>query len=168
MTSNPDDNLSVQRKEGRIETIGKRIARLRSEHGWTQEALAAQIAVSRVAISHIEMDLSVPGERTITLLAGIFKFSPHELVEGTTYPVAKSDRLPDIACCYSPLELDIALLENDLTWLTRLESGENSQVFREENIHKWELRLNRWEIDCISERELEKIKKAKEKLAGSW
>jgi hypothetical protein len=113
------------------------------------------------------MDLSVPGERTITLLAGIFKLSPHELVEGTTYPVAKSDRLPDVTCCYSPLELDIALLENDLTWLTRLESGENLQVLREENTHKWELRLNRWEIDCISERELEKIKNTKEKLAGS-
>ena len=167
MPSTQFENLSVQRKEVRIETIGKRIARLRSEHGWTQEALAARIAVSRVAISHIEMDLSVPGERTITLLAGIFILSPHELVEGTTYPVAKSDRLPDIACCYSPLELDIALLENDLMWLTRFESGENLQLSREENTLKWELRLNKWEIDCISERELEKIKKAKEKLAES-
>jgi transcriptional regulator with XRE-family HTH domain len=167
MPSTQVENSSVQRKEVRIETIGKRIARLRNEHGWTQEALAARIAVSRVAISHIEMDLSVPGERTITLLAGIFKLSPLELVEGTTYPVAKSDRLPDIACCYSPLELDIALLENDLMWLTRLESGENLRLLREENTLKWELRLNRWEMDCISERELEKIKNAKEKLAGS-
>jgi len=167
MPSTQVDNLSVQRKEVRIETIGKRIARLRSEHGWTQEALAARIAVSRVAISHIEMDLSVPGERTITLLAGIFKLSPHELIEGTTYPAAKSDRLPDVACCYTPLELDIALLENDLMWLTRLESGENLLQLREENTLKWELRLNSWEMDCISERESEKIKNAKEKLAGS-
>jgi len=167
MPSTLVDNLNIQKKEVRIETIGKRIARLRSEHGWTQEALAARIAVSRVAISHIEMDLSVPGERTITLLAGIFKLSPHELVEGTTYPGAKSDRLPDIACCYSPLELDIALLENDLIWLTRLESGENLQQLREENTHKWELRLNRWKMDCVSEREMGKIKDAKEKLAGN-
>jgi len=167
MPSTLDDNLIVQSKEVRIETIGKRIARLRSEHGWTQEALAARIAVSRVAISHIEMDLSVPGERTITLLAGIFKLSPHELVEGTTYPAAKSDRLPDIACCFTPLELDIALLENDLTWLTRLESEENLQQLREEKTLEWGLRLNRWEMNCISERELEKIKNAKEKLAGS-
>ena len=167
MPSTLVDNLSVRRKEVRIESIGKRIARLRSEHGWTQTTLAARIAVSRVAISHIEMDLSIPGERTITLLAGIFKLSPHELIEGTTYPAAKSDRLPDVACCYSPLELDIALLENDLTWLTRLESGENLQQLGEENTHKWELRLNRWEMDCISERELEKIKNAKEKLAES-
>ena len=167
MPSTPDDNLRVQSKEERIETIGKRIARLRNEHGWTQEALAAQIAVSRVAISHIEMDLSVPGERTVTLLAGIFKSSPHELVEGTTYPAAKSDRLPDIACCYTPLELDIALLENDLKWLTRLESGENLQQLREEKTLKWGSRLNRWEMNCISERELENIKSAKEKLAGS-
>ena len=167
MPSTLDDNLSIQSKEERIETIGKRIARLRSENGWTQETLAARIAVSRVAISHIEMDLSVPGERTITLLAGIFKLSPHELVEGTTYPTAKSDRLPDVACCYSPLELDIALLENDIVWLTHLESGENIQQLREENTHKWELRLDRWEMDCISERELGKIKNAMKKLAES-
>jgi hypothetical protein len=91
----------------------------------------------------------------------------NELVEGTTYPAAKSDRLPDVTCCYSPLELDIALLENDLKWLTRLESGENLQQLREEITLKWGLRLNRWEMNCISERELEKIKSAKEKLAGS-
>lgn len=102
------------------ETIGRRIARLRSERGWTQQNLAYRLAASRVAISHIEMDLTVPSERTITLLAGLFKVTPHALVEGTTYPLARSERLPAVACCYTRLEAGQACLENDLDWLDRL------------------------------------------------
>src|SRR3989304_8739475 len=98
------------------ETIGKRIARLRQETGWTQRALAARRAISRVAVSQIEMDLTLPSERTVTLLAGLFKLSPQALVEGTTYPLAKAERLPQVACCYTALEYDLALL-NDLAWI---------------------------------------------------
>jgi transcriptional regulator with XRE-family HTH domain len=102
------------------ETIGKRIARLRQESGWTQQTLAARLAISRVAVSQIEMDLTIPSERTVTLLAGLFKRSPQALVEGTTYPLAKAERLPEVACCYTPLEHELALLDNDLAWLRRL------------------------------------------------
>jgi transcriptional regulator with XRE-family HTH domain len=56
-----------------LESIGKRIARLRQERGWTQQDLATRLASSRVAVSHIEMDLIIPSERTVTLLAGLFK-----------------------------------------------------------------------------------------------
>jgi len=102
------------------ETIGKRIARLRQVSGWTQQTLAARLAISRVAVSQIEMDLTIPSERTVTLLAGLFKLSPQALVEGTTYPLAKAERLPEVACCYTPLEHELALLDNDLAWLRRL------------------------------------------------
>ena len=30
--------------------------------------------------------MTTPGERTVALLAGLFKVEPHELVAGTTYP----------------------------------------------------------------------------------
>ena len=70
-------------KEVTPETIGQRIAQLRQANGWTQQALAERIAISRVAISHIEMDLTTPGERTIALLAGVFKLSPQALVADT-------------------------------------------------------------------------------------
>lgn len=103
-----------------LESIGRRIARLRQQLGWTQQALATRLAISRVAVSHIEMDLSLPSERTITLLAGIFKLTPQELVAGTTYPQAKADRLPPVASSYTPAELQVALLENDLAWLEKL------------------------------------------------
>jgi len=44
-----------------LETIGRRLARLRQEQGWTQKTLAAWLAISRVAVSHFEIDL--PAER---------------------------------------------------------------------------------------------------------
>ena len=37
---------------------------------------------------------TTPGERTVALLAGLFKIEPHELVAGTDYPLAKAERLP--------------------------------------------------------------------------
>ena len=56
-----------------VETIGKRIAYLRQKNNWTQQSLANRLAMSRVAISHIEMDLTIPSERSITLMAGIIQ-----------------------------------------------------------------------------------------------
>jgi transcriptional regulator with XRE-family HTH domain len=64
-----------------VETIGKRIASLRQKNSWTQATLANRLAMSRVAISHIEMDLTIPSERSITMMAGLFKLSPLDLVE---------------------------------------------------------------------------------------
>ena len=75
-------------------SLGRRIAMLRAGVGWTQQELADRLAVSRVAVSHIEAGLRDPGERTVALLAGLFKMEPWQLVEGTSYPAAKSERLP--------------------------------------------------------------------------
>ncbi len=102
------------------ETLGARLGRLRVAHGWTQQELAERIAVSRVAVSHFEMDLAVPSERTIALLAGVFKQDPQALVVDTYYPPAKAERLPTIAAYYTEVEKDLCLLERDLEWLRRL------------------------------------------------
>jgi transcriptional regulator with XRE-family HTH domain len=126
------------------ETIGQRIARLRQGQGWTQEALAGRVAVSRVAISHIEMDIAVPSERTITLLAGLFKQTPPELVAGTTYPRAKAERLPLAACSYTPLELALLLLHNDLAWLQRLAQQPEWPRWAAETRSRWLPELARW------------------------
>ena len=97
--------------------LGRRIAACRTELGLTQQALAARIAISRVALSNLESGRSVPGERTITLLAGIFGMEPWDLVEGTNYPPAKVDRLPLVTARHTEVELQLALLRRDLTWL---------------------------------------------------
>jgi transcriptional regulator with XRE-family HTH domain len=101
------------------ETLGERIGRLRCRLGWTQQELADRLAISRVAVSHLEMGISVPSERTVVLLAGVFHLEPLELVDGTAYPDAKAERLPLVAARYTEIELQIALLRRDLAWLDR-------------------------------------------------
>jgi len=102
------------------ELLGQRIARLRARRGWTQQDLAERLAASRVAVSHFELGLALPSERTVVLLAGLFGQEPHELVAGTSYPAAKAERLPPVACRYTELELQLALLRRDMEWVARV------------------------------------------------
>lgn len=152
------------------EPIGKRIARLRSERGWTQQALAARLAISRVAISHIEMDLTIPGERTIILLAGLFKLSPLVLVEGTSYPLAKTERLPLTACCYTQLELDLAMMKNDLNWRESIlnepgiPDGIPLSAWTNHLLKNWTDRLSRYDDQELDEKEREQLSAARQEL----
>jgi transcriptional regulator with XRE-family HTH domain len=95
-------------------SLGRRVAKLRAELGWTQQELADRIAISRVAVSHLESDLSTAGERTVALLAGVFGMEPHHLIAGTTYPTAKADRLPLVVARHTEVELQCRLLDRDL------------------------------------------------------
>jgi transcriptional regulator with XRE-family HTH domain len=113
------------------ETLGQRIARLRARRSWTQERLAELLAASRVAVSHFEMGLALPSERTIVLLAGLFKLEPHELIAGTSYPAAKAERLPPMACCYTEVEFQLALLRRDMEWAMHLGGIVQQQVLEE-------------------------------------
>src|SRR3954463_6472088 len=105
------------REEPRGEGLGRRIAAHRAKLGFTQQELADRLAVSRTAVSHLEAGMAVPGERTVVLLAGLFKIEPRELVAGTSSPRARAERLPAVAARYTEIELLVALLDNDLAWL---------------------------------------------------
>src|ERR1700690_1661153 len=96
------------------ESLGHRIAKHRGELGWTQAELAQRVGISRVALSHIEAGISNPGERTVALLAGVFKVEPHELVARTGYPQAKAERLPAVVARYTEVEHQLALLDAQL------------------------------------------------------
>ena len=98
-------------------SLGQRIATLRVDRGWTQQQLADRLGISRVAVSHLETDLNTPSERTVALLAGLFRLEPHDLVAGTSYPTAKSDRLPLVVTRWTEVEHQLALLARDLWWL---------------------------------------------------
>ena len=119
------------------ELLGQRIALLRARRGWTQAELAERLAASRVAVSHFEMGLALPSERTIVLLAGVFKLEPHELIAGTSYPMAKAERLPSVACRYTEVELQLALLRRDLVWLARL----TDEALRRRVVADWQAKL---------------------------
>jgi transcriptional regulator with XRE-family HTH domain len=109
--------------------LGRRIGDLRVALGMTQQEVADRLAISRVAVSHIEAGMNTPSERTVVLLAGLFKVEPIELVVGTGYPTAKFERLPSVAVRHTEVELQLALCENDLGWAERLaEHGAARQV----------------------------------------
>jgi transcriptional regulator with XRE-family HTH domain len=93
------------------ESLGDRIAKQRAGLGWTQAELAERVGISRVALSHLEAGISTPGERTVALLAGVFKVEPHELVADSDYPIAKAERLPVVAARYTEVEHQLALLD---------------------------------------------------------
>ncbi|MEO6987442.1 MAG: helix-turn-helix domain-containing protein [Aquihabitans sp.] len=117
-------------------SLGRRIADLRAERGWTQQQLADRLGISRVAVSHLETDLNVAGERTVALLAGCFGMEPHDLVAGTSYPLAKADRLPVVVARWTEVEHQVALLDRDLWWIARGEAMTGSET---------DALLNRWE-----------------------
>jgi transcriptional regulator with XRE-family HTH domain len=120
-----------------MEPLHQRIARLRTEGGWTQQEIAERLAISRVAVSHVEAGLSIPSERTITLLAGLFKLEPDQLVAETSYPEAKAERLPGVACRYTEVELQLALLERDRDWLSRLRSSPDYTTLLHTTRDRW-------------------------------
>ncbi|MFI9504979.1 helix-turn-helix domain-containing protein [Nocardia sp. NPDC052566] len=61
--------------------IGKRIARLRVERGWTQGALAARVDLSTTQLSRIESAARQPSLGTLIELARTFGVTLSELVE---------------------------------------------------------------------------------------
>jgi transcriptional regulator with XRE-family HTH domain len=143
------------------EALGKRIARLRTQIGWTQQLLADRLAISRVAVSHLEMGVSVPSERTVTLLAGLFKLEPLELVEGTSYPQAKAEHLPFVTCRYTEMELQLALLQADLNWLAQLKAD---AVLCRKIRQIWQKRLANLKISCQDAQEQTLFKQAQNLL----
>jgi transcriptional regulator with XRE-family HTH domain len=145
-----------------LENLGRRIADLRAKLGVTQQELAERLAVSRTAVSHLEAGMTVPGERTVVLLAGIFKVEPRELVAGTSYPLAKAERLPATATRYTELELLLALLDNDLAWLARVSDGDDRRVLDE-----WAARLSAVDEHALDLREGELLRDARQRVRVS-
>ncbi len=123
--------------------LGRRIADQRAKRGWTQTDLAERLGISRVAVSHLETDMSTPGERTVARLAGLFKLEPHDLVAGTTSPRAKADRLPVVANQYTEAEHQVALCEADLAWI-----GRGSSLYGDQRLAQWDVALRRLAQDC--------------------
>ncbi len=157
------------------ESLGRRVAAHRAKLGLTQQELAERVGISRVAVSHLESGVTDPGERTVTLLAGLFKVEPHELVAGTTYPAAKADRLPVVVARYTEVELQLALLDHDLDRLdpagldidaargpTRGQVDLAADVIA---LEQWQDRLRALRHDAWDRRERVAVTEALERLA---
>ena len=142
------------------EQLGRRVAALRGKLGWTQQDLAERLAVSRVAVSHLEAGITTPGERTVALLAGAFKVEPHELVAGTAYPSAKAERLPSVAARHTEVELQLALLDRDLAWHHRLDLCAEVRA----ELERWATRLRDLAASCADPAEAEAVTLALRKV----
>lgn len=138
--------------------LGRRIADHRGKLGWTQQQLADRLAVSRVAVSHLESGMSPPAERTVALLAGLFKVEPHELVAGTDYPEAKAERLPLVVARHTEVEHQLGLLEADLRWCE--ECGEVAGARTDQVLADWEVRLRGLAEDVLDPDEAEQVRAA--------
>ncbi len=130
------------------ERLGRRIADVRAKLGWTQQQLAERLGISRVAVSHLESGTSMPGERTVALLAGLAKLEPHLLVAGTDYPDAKADRLPLTAARYTEAELQLRLLEADLRWV-----GAADHAVADVELRGWLARLTSMDAETVDPHE---------------
>ncbi len=130
-------------REQALEALGRRVAQLRSDRGWTQQRLADRLALSRTAVSHIEADLSQPSERTVILLAGLFRLEPSELVSGTLYPQAKAERLPPVGARYTEVEHRVRVLDAELAFFAEL-AGPARDAF----VRRWRSVLG--DLACVA------------------
>lgn len=144
-------------------SLGQRIAALRAGRGWTQQQLADRLGISRVAVSHLETDLNTPGERTVALLAGLFRTEPHELVAGTSYPAAKADRLPAVVARWTEVEHRLELLDRDLWWLERGSAPTASAA--EALLGEWEASLGDLAERALDPAEVEAVAAARRRVA---
>lgn len=68
--------------EGMHVELGSQIKRRRTEHGFSQEDLAAKIYVSRQTISNWETDKTYPDVESLLLLSVLFDTTIDELIKG--------------------------------------------------------------------------------------
>lgn len=156
-----------------MDPFGRRIAKQRAELGWTQARLAERIAISRVALSHLEAGMSVANERTVALLAATFGLEPHDLVAGTDYPSAKADRLPLVVARHTEVDVQLMLLAADLRWLDRFDelSGVHGPAapvglvrLASDVVERWTGRLATLEAETVDRHERRRVADARAAL----
>ena len=147
-------------------SLGQRIATLRVDRGWTQQQLADRLGISRVAVSHLETDLNLPSERTVALLAGLFRTEPHDLVSGTSYPAAKSDRLPVVVARWTEVEHQLALLARDLWWIDaeRPAAGPDHRDRTQQVLVTWESQLAKLADGLLEPGEADRVAAARREV----
>jgi transcriptional regulator with XRE-family HTH domain len=127
---------------GGLGAFGDRIATLRVQRGWTQQDLADRLAMSRTALSHLEAGMRVASERTVVILAGVFRVAPFDLIAGTSYPEAKAERLPVVVALYTEVDLALAVGSAELDVLEMMPvEGPLGAAARRERLAWWEQRL---------------------------
>lgn len=143
------------------EPFGRRVASHRARLGLTQQDVAARLALSRNAVSHIETGDSIPTERTIVLLAGLFGVEPHELVAGTDFPDAKADRLPLVAPRHTRVEARLLALGLELRWVAALDERSRADA-----LTTIDRELRALELEALDNVERARLREARVQVAA--
>jgi transcriptional regulator with XRE-family HTH domain len=69
----------AKRKDALLTTFGRRVKRVREDHGWTQEVLAERASLDRSYIAGIEAGLRNPSVTAVAKLARGLDMSLSEL-----------------------------------------------------------------------------------------
>lgn len=141
------------------EKLGQRIGELRRKAGFTQQELAERLAISRVAVSHLESGITQPSERTVALAAGLFKVEPHELVADTDYPPARAERLPSVVARYTEAEHVVAVVDELLVLAPSLERHTVRSV-----LDPWRLRIVGLQAEAVSPHEVELLRQCRRRI----
>jgi transcriptional regulator with XRE-family HTH domain len=136
---------------------------MRVARRFTQVELAERVGISRVAVSHLESSRTVPSERTVALLAGIFDLEPHELVAGTDYPPSKAERLPVVAARYTEVEHQLAVLEAEFRLVEKLPSAIATRE-RQRLVEEWGPLLRALMAEVIDAHERDALRAALDAL----
>jgi transcriptional regulator with XRE-family HTH domain len=150
-----------------MELLGKRLAAHRARLGWTQAEVAARVGISRAALSHLESSLSVAGERTVAILAGLFGCEPYELVVGTDYPPAKVERLPLVAARYTEVAHTIACMDAQLAVIAMLDDSAVAAKVGAEVERRWFDELVALRSASLDPRERDALSAALERLRSA-
>ena len=151
--------MSVSRVSG-SKALGDHIAALRVERGWTQQDLADRLAMSRTALSHLEAGMRVASERTIVILSGVFGIDPLSFVNGTSYPMAKAERLPVIAALHTEVDMALALCAAE----TEVAARSGNAGLLVERASWWAQRLRVLERRWPDERDCRRLAEETERL----
>ncbi|HEU5152791.1 MAG TPA: helix-turn-helix transcriptional regulator [Iamia sp.] len=146
-------------------TLAGRIASLRGQRGWTQQQLADRLGISRVAVSHLEAGINSPDARTVALLAGLFHIEAHDLVDGTDYPAAKTDRLPLVVTRHTEVEHQLALMEGDLAWIEGPDAVVTDPRVAEDVRRRWRVALAKLAATVADPVEAAELDAARRRLA---
>ncbi len=81
--------------------------------------------------------MRVASERTVVILSGVFGIDPFSLVAGTSYPLAKAERLPVIVALHTEVDLALALCAAE----TEVASRSGNSALLAERANWWAARL---------------------------
>ena len=106
--------------------------------------------------------MRVASERTVVILSGVFGIDPLAFVSGTSYPMAKAERLPVIVALHTEVDMALALCAAE----TEVAARSGNAGLLVERASSWALRLRALERSWPDERDCRRLAAETERLVS--